>query len=230
MNNHLHQHFSAIALIALLVGSALAACSSHRSVGVALGDSGPIAMDAGTRATDDTGATTADAGGAAFADGGATVAKDTASGGATDAGGGAIGDAGATVPKIDAGPTEIDAGGAPIDAGGPPKGESMWLKVHKQVIVAKGCGGGYCHGGGGAMSPDPDKSHDKLLMGVTNKSSCLAGLYVTPGDPSKSLFYLKIAPGVKPGCGVKMPKGSSGVSQELADLVKKWIEAGAKKD
>ena len=53
----------------------------------------------------------------------------------------------------------------------------------------------------------------------------------TPGDPDKSLLYLKISPGSDHGCGKSMPKNSANLplNADLIKLVKDWIAAGAKK-
>ena len=59
--------------------------------------------------------------------------------------------------------------------------------------------------------------------------SCAAPVYVKPGNPAGSAFYLKITPGAVLGCGGYMPPGSGPASQADSDLVKAWILGGALK-
>ena len=215
-----HLDMRLVATLAIVIP--VACGSTHGSVLPAASDSGQLAADAATHTAGDSAATATD---------GASSAKNSATGGVTQDSAATSSDAGSGGPANDSGgPSEVDAGTAQVDAGGAPQGKSMWAVIHKEIIVAKGCGGDYCHGKGGAMSPDPDISHSKLMMAVTNKPKCKSSLFITPGKPEESLFYLKIAPGLDHGCGDKMPKGSDGLPPELSGLVKEWIKAGAKKD
>jgi hypothetical protein len=60
-------------------------------------------------------------------------------------------------------------------------------------------------------------------------ANCPVKMIVTPGDPMKSLLYLKLA-GMQPAtCGVRMPKGKPMLMKEDIDLVFNWIKAGAPK-
>ena len=54
-------------------------------------------------------------------------------------------------------------------------------------------------------------------------------VYVAPGNPAGSEFWLKITPGAKTGCGGYMPPGGGPLSQADGDMVKAWIAAGALK-
>jgi hypothetical protein len=53
------------------------------------------------------------------------------------------------------------------------------------------------------------------------------GTRVVPGKPDSSIFYLKISLDDPTPCGAKMPLGMPAVTQEQADLVESWINAGA---
>ncbi len=98
-------------------------------------------------------------------------------------------------------------------------------EVYTQVIVAEGCNGQYCHGG---LWPDEAKAYTHLTTATMKLPTCKSAAYVTPGDASKSLFWLKIDSAAVHGCGNKMPVGKKGVTTAQSKLVKDWIEAGAK--
>ncbi len=131
----------------------------------------------------------------------------------------------------------VKDGGTPADCktkcfdqgggkGDPPK--TVWGKIHQDVILGTGCAGGYCHGSSPWASKDADTSYKALMAAKSTKSKCTAMDYITAGDPSKSLFYLKIAPNETHGCGDKMPKGGKAVPADHVATIKKWITDGAK--
>lgn len=97
--------------------------------------------------------------------------------------------------------------------------------VWTQVLVTEGCSGQYCHGG---LWPNQDAAYKHLTTATIKTPNCAANTYVVPGDPNKSLLWLKIDPAAKHGCGNKMPTGKPGVSAASSKLVKDWIAAGAK--
>jgi len=75
-----------------------------------------------------------------------------------------------------------------------------------------------------SMGTDPATAY-AALIGATGHADCEAMPYIVPGDPSASLFYLKLA-GIPP-CGSRMPLGGSQLSQADVDMVASWISAGA---
>ena len=84
------------------------------------------------------------------------------------------------------------------------------------------CSNEYCHGGSAA----PDIMDYQDVYDVA--SECDGSLLVDPGNPEGSLLWQKISPTVDDGdvCGDKMP-GPAGVSDEHAQMVYDWIDAGA---
>jgi hypothetical protein len=84
-----------------------------------------------------------------------------------------------------------------------------------------------CHQGtSGVGSLEPDKAYDQLVN-VPARQSCVPQLRVTPGDPSASVLYLKIAGTT---CGGRMPPASPTYFDREPDklaTVRSWIEQGA---
>lgn len=56
------------------------------------------------------------------------------------------------------------------------------------------------------------------------------GTRVVPGEPDSSIMYLKISTDDPSPCGEKMPYRRPSLTQDQADLIEHWIEAGAKND
>ena len=79
-----------------------------------------------------------------------------------------------------------------------------------------------------------DMSHAKAdaytsIVGPSSMSAkCGGRKLVVPGDPSTSLFYLKM--GATPPCGDRMPQGSTPLTDVQLEMVRSWIAAGAKND
>jgi hypothetical protein len=62
------------------------------------------------------------------------------------------------------------------------------------------------------------------------ETTCDTTTLVAPGDPEGSVLWLRVRPESMddgPPCVAKMPKGSTGLSEEAAMLVYDWILAGA---
>jgi len=122
---------------------------------------------------------------------------------------------------------------ATADTGSADAGAAVsFAAVYEKVIKAKGCSGGYCHGGGaGALLLSDQATSHKNLTASAQVPACGATQLVVPGKPELSMLWLRVRPASlndDKGCGPKMPKGSKGLSEELAELVKSWIEDGAK--
>lgn len=66
--------------------------------------------------------------------------------------------------------------------------------------------------------------------GTSCATSGTAGLKrVVPSDSAASLLYQKVDPDVGAPCGSKMPLGSvDGLDEASADMIKSWIDDGAK--
>ncbi len=65
---------------------------------------------------------------------------------------------------------------------------------------------------------------DVAAMGVSCSGQGL--VRVVPGDPARSLLYLKITEDAPP-CGSRMPQAADPLPDELITLVREWIAAGA---
>ncbi|MBP48218.1 MAG: hypothetical protein CMH53_09810 [Myxococcales bacterium] len=108
-----------------------------------------------------------------------------------------------------------------------------WSEVHSKII-APSCGGGYCHGGGNnpfKVTGDASTDYQALLNGQAGgkkADKCTSKAYIVPGAPEQSLIWLKSDKNANHGCGNKMPPVSKGLSQQMSDLLKDWIAAGAK--
>ena len=79
-----------------------------------------------------------------------------------------------------------------------------------------------CHGEWGMVAPG---NADALYESFISKS---AGGYklIEPGDPDKSLVWLKVNEGTAP-FGNRMPLSVEALSADQVELVRAWIEAGA---
>lgn len=110
--------------------------------------------------------------------------------------------------------------------------EATFSAVSASVITISGCGSGLCHAaaalGGFAVGNSKDELHAALVdQPATGRDCASSGLVrVVPGKPNESLLYLKIESD-SPPCGDEMPVGAPLDAAEI-DLVRRWIEAGAK--
>jgi mono/diheme cytochrome c family protein len=82
-----------------------------------------------------------------------------------------------------------------------------------------------CHGEGGFGGLDlrDGESHANLVDQVSNGYS--PALLVSPGEPTESVLYGKVADTGQFG-GV-MPPSNGGLSAEQLGLIERWIEEGA---
>jgi hypothetical protein len=75
---------------------------------------------------------------------------------------------------------------------------------------------------------DKDSAYKELVGAMSSAGGMCSGMTrVTAGDPTKSLFFLKVSG--KPPCGMPMPPGTP-LAPDLVELIKAWIMAGAKND
>jgi len=86
---------------------------------------------------------------------------------------------------------------------------------------------GGCSGGAGCHSPLWSRSN---TVGVLVTSGCTgySSNFITPGDTSHSLIYLKMTNTMPGGgaCGVQMPMGGPYMSN-LQTMMQTWINQGA---
>lgn len=115
--------------------------------------------------------------------------------------------------------------------------EPTFTNVYNALFAVAGIGGCYgCHGGlanpalngNFAMLSDQATTYKALVSAMSSEASvCKDMTRVTPGDPMKSLLYLKLS-GMQP-CGMPMPPGTP-LSAEIVGMIKDWITAGAMDD
>ena len=79
-----------------------------------------------------------------------------------------------------------------------------------------------------SMGTDQATAYAALVGVKSTSSKCGGRTLVTPSQPDASLFYQKL--GASPPCGGHMPLGGDPLTAEQLDMVKTWIEAGAKND
>jgi hypothetical protein len=115
--------------------------------------------------------------------------------------------------------------------GPPPPSVEVTLREVQDRVFTPNCALSSCHG-------DPNKSgglslvDGKSAAGLINVEPTLASARakgykrVVPGEPAKSFLYIKC---FRPSAdeGEPMPLGEN-LSKEKVELIKKWIESGAR--
>lgn len=159
-------------------------------------------------------------------------------------------DADATDAAVHAGPGADAASDADLDAGGysfpcltrrEPTGEATFEAVYIDILCRSGCTTFYCHGSrgrwGGLDLGSVEVAYAALVdasagrqVPVDGRASCVQSplVRVAPGEPGRSLFYLKLA-AMQP-CGTSMPPPDSEwppIEDDELRQVRAWIEAGA---
>ena len=111
----------------------------------------------------------------------------------------------------------------------PPPGQDVSFAQQIQPIFnANGCVG--CHGGSGGLFLTQGQSFVNLVN-VTAQAGCTTLKRVLPGNADQSVLYIRVsANSADTQCGPdsRMPKGGARLSQASIDLVKNWINEGAK--
>lgn len=85
-----------------------------------------------------------------------------------------------------------------------------------------------CHGTSGALNLSvASTAYTALVNTAAMGASCTGGMRirVVPGDPTRSLLYLKLM-GTQ-DCGVAMPRGAAMLTATQLDTVRRWIVGGA---
>lgn len=90
-------------------------------------------------------------------------------------------------------------------------------------ILEQSCAGSGCHIGGAAAGLD---------MGSKEKAyaSLLDGRRVIPGDPKKSVLFIRISPDLCTGGCTTMPRGRPPLDDSTRAVIEHWIADGAKND
>ena len=113
------------------------------------------------------------------------------------------------------------------DSGGPP-GANSFTKVYTETIQPK-CSNDFCHYNGvGLVFSGLDLSSKvraySSLVGMPCMGSCYQrGTRAVPGDPEKSVFYLKLLDQMPSGtvrCGIQMPADTTGYRTNGLSAVK----------
>ena len=115
---------------------------------------------------------------------------------------------------------------APEDAG---TYAPTFYGVYYEVLLGS-CGLVFCHASDGYFTlATPERAYRSLVDVSASSQECAStGLVrVRPGQPERSLLYLKIT---NPPCGELMPRslgGSIPLEARRIEQVRQWIEAGA---
>ena len=119
------------------------------------------------------------------------------------------------------------------------EGPTATLGSLQRDVFAQRCTAA-CHSGGKNAAGGLDMSGDlhAAFVGVPASAPACAGNpapRVVPGDPGRSLLYIKVAAkrdGTVVPCGDTMPLGPDlpALSASEVELVRRWIEAGARDD
>jgi len=124
--------------------------------------------------------------------------------------------------------------GRPAAGGGAPAPAATFSSIYRDILATR-CAGPVCHGGssaGGSLNvtgATASAARGTLIGRAASGSECASsGLpLVTPGQPDKSLLYLKLTD--MPQCGSRMPP-TGGLSAADVERVRAWIANGAADD
>ena len=119
---------------------------------------------------------------------------------------------------------------------GPTRGQEISIQVivraspavsfsaQVQPIFTANCVSAGCHPGGGAPFPLNSSSYINLIN-IQATSSCTSDKRVLPGNAPSSVLYRKIAGST---CGDRMPLSRTPLAQTEIDLIRDWINQGAR--
>jgi hypothetical protein len=104
--------------------------------------------------------------------------------------------------------------------------EATFTRVQNEIFNPS-CALSGCHSAGSAAQ-GLSLAEGQAFGNIVNVRSSEQGSKdrIEPGDPNNSYLYLKVI-GDPSISGVQMPRFRTPLSQELQDLLKDWIEAGA---
>jgi hypothetical protein len=94
-----------------------------------------------------------------------------------------------------------------------------------QPIFTASCANAGCHPGGGAPFPLLSANSYVNLYNAQATTSCTSDKRVLPGNAAASVLYKKISGST---CGDRMPLGRAQLSQAEIDLIRDWINQGAR--
>ncbi|MBK7830714.1 hypothetical protein [Nannocystis sp.] len=129
----------------------------------------------------------------------------------------------------------VSAAGCGSDGGGEPPGTftEIFETLFPPTTNAR-CN--FCHSmpasdisnGNLSTGMDQASAYAALIDVVSTSSRCGGKPLVVPFHPEESLFLDKLMG--KPTCGDRMPLGGMALSESELEVVRSWIEAGAKDD
>ncbi len=122
-----------------------------------------------------------------------------------------------------------DAGSDPIATTPPPQtAEVSFARDIQPIFNSNGCVN--CHGGSGGLFLTQGQSYSNLVN-VNAQAACTNKKRVLPGNPDESVLYIRTSSNsadTQCGQNSRMPQGSPRLPQETIDLIKNWIQQGAK--
>jgi hypothetical protein len=106
-------------------------------------------------------------------------------------------------------------------------GQAATFTMVQEQIFNPSCARSGCHGNGSSsagLNLDPENAYDEIVNVPSLQRESLDR--IEPGEPEISYLWLKVTddPSIN---GSRMPPSGSGLSQDLLDLLRSWIEAGA---
>ncbi len=113
--------------------------------------------------------------------------------------------------------------------------DPSWPSIYEQVVVPS-CARSRCHDGeepGGDLdlaTGGATAAHARMFGVVSTSSLCgdEALLYLAPGEPDLSLFYLKVAADTSEDvCGARMPLAGNALTPQRLCAIREWIACGA---
>ncbi len=112
--------------------------------------------------------------------------------------------------------------------------DPTWTSIYTEVIEPL-CGVS-CHGGTPSFVEESqlDLSNQQLayesIVGEVAKGQACAGVgtLIVPNDSAASLFIDKLTP--EPLCGDPMPSAETVLPNEVVDVIRAWVDAGAQND
>jgi len=126
-------------------------------------------------------------------------------------------------------PSAVDAGGddAVLGDDGGPTYAATYTAIYDEIL-SQTCALAFCHAGSldYLVITSKEDGYANLVDAQAMGPQCAStGLKrVEPGDPDKSLMYLKIT---NPPCGLQMPPVGGMLQPAQIAQIKAWIEAGA---
>ncbi len=77
-----------------------------------------------------------------------------------------------------------------------------------------------------SVGMDRESAYQALVGPISTSKKCAGKALVVPNDPDRSLFFQKLAS--TPPCGGRMPVGGMKLSEGQLQMVRSWIEDGAR--